>query len=206
MDRKKPSKILGAGGFGTVTDEGKYAKKHLKKRTHTIREVLMSKYLRDSDYIIDIEAYDLVNMTICTRKWDCSLRDCMTKYKLSEKTKMGILHDVLCGLCDVHRVGALHADVTLSNILIKTSNFRACLCDLGLSSIKNYSRVDGTAPGYKPKKVIPCHGHDMFGLAVCMACLFGDYKIYEQKSASELRKTIRASNISDKMKSILIRM
>lgn len=202
----KPVKILGEGGFGMVTDEGDRARKHLRELHHTIREVVMMKYMRSSEYIIDIESYNLQSRTICSTKWSCSLRDCIINYDLTEKQKMKVLHDILTGLCHFHQVDIVHADMTLQNFFVNTKKFSACIGDLGLSSITDYARVYGTAKGYSPMTPVKCHGHDMFGLAVSMTCLFSHFKICDRMSPKQLRDTIRESTMNTKLKNIFIQM
>jgi hypothetical protein len=107
----------------------------------------------------------------------------------------------------MHQAGLVHSDVTLSNILINTKTWRACLCDLGLSSITDYSRVHQTARGYAPENPVPCQGHDMFGLTVCMIDLFAEIKIYKKKTAAELRNLARTEpKIPKSLRPILCKM
>lgn len=198
MEVPRASKILGQGGFGTVTDEGKYARKHFKKPEHLVRELVMLRYMSSSPYIVKIHSQNFSNLTICCKKWSCSLRDAIIRYNISPEQKMRILRHVLYGLCHMHSVDLVHSDVTLSNIFVNTKKWDTCLGDLGLSSITYYSRVNQTAEGYAPENPIPCQGHDMFGLSVCMFTLFSHSKIYKKKNASELRDLIRKSDLIPK--------
>lgn len=198
---------IGRGGFGRVYDENGSARKKLERDRYTIREGVMLKYMRNSKYVVNIERFNFVDRTLLVEKWDMSLNNALLQYDFNEKQKNKILHDVLCGLSHIHQAGFVHADVTLANILIKTNNtFKACICDLGLTSLKNYSKVAYTAPGYAPPIPVQSHGHDMFGLAICMLYLYTGKKMSKQYKQKELRSRINNSNIPEKVKKILVKM
>lgn len=202
-----PGKVIGEGGFGVVTEEGNLARKHFKKLTHLVRELTMLRYMRSSGYIVKVEKNNFMDLSICCRKWSCSLYDAILKETIELKEKLQIFQDVLHGLCHMHQAGLVHSDVTLSNILVNKKTWRACLCDLGLSSITNYSRVKQTARGYAPENPVPCQGHDMFGLTVCMIDLFGGVMIRVKKNAAQLRQIIKTNpNIPNKLRPILCKM
>jgi serine/threonine protein kinase len=203
---EKP-KIIGQGGFGVVTEEGGLAKKKFERLHHMIRELAMLRYMRHSGYIVKVEKQNFKAMTISCKKWHCCLHEAMVKKRIPAACKLQIFKDVLYGLCHIHEAGIVHSDITPGNILVNTKSWKACLCDLGLSSITNYCRVYQTAEGYAPEKPVPCPGHDMFGLAVSMIGLFGNTPIYKKKTARELREIItNHPAIPDKLKKVLCRM
>jgi serine/threonine protein kinase len=199
--------FIGRGGFGWVTAEGKLARKQFKKTEHLVRELVMLRYMRNSPYIVKLRSHNFDRLTICCDKWSCSLRDALLQYNILPEHKLKILKHALYGLTHMHSADLVHSDVTLANIFVNVKTWRTCLGDLGLSSIKEYSRVKQTAEGYAPENPIPCPGHDMFGLAVCMYTLFSNTKLFKKKKASELRKLIaEAHSIPRKLKKVFQQM
>lgn len=203
----KTAVVLGKGGFGEVVEEGKSARKQLDRDRYVIREAFMLKYMNASKFIVNIEKVNIVNKSILIEKWDMSLSTFIRNYHPNEKQKMKILHDVLCGLSHMHSIGLVHADVTSNNILIKTKNFRACICDLGLTSIREYSKVEGTAPGYAPMVPVKSYGHDMFGLTISMLELFAGFKAIKKFTQLKLRDIISTNkDIPKKVANVMKRM
>lgn len=199
-------KILGEGAYGTVTSEGNLARKHFKTFDSMVREMIMLKYMKHSGKIVEVHGYNFANKSITMTRKDKSLMDLLQEGRLTETRKLSIFRDVLKGLVHIHKAGLIHTDVTVGNILFDESTEEACLCDLGLSSIKKYSSVHNTAPGFCPKKTKSCHGHDMYSLAVCMYVTFSYGKLKKYREASELRQLIRSSNIQPKVKEVMLKM
>lgn len=200
---------LGKGTFGTVVADGKRAIKTFHKLSHLLQEVIVTTYMLRSSYAVDILGYDLRKLTMTTERWSCSLRDALMKYEFSETNKRIIFRDILRALAHLHDRCLLHSDLKLSNILVDMKTARACVCDLGLSSLNEYAKIHQTARAYRPEEPIPVIGHDMFGLCVSMAELFGGVKIRKQLKAEELRRIIRNNhNItrSRTLRSALLKM
>jgi len=79
-----------------------------------------------------------------------------------------ILHDILCGLVELHDRGLVHADFKPSNILISLNPLRAVLGDVGFVSIAKYTKVDRTGPLYRDPTPVRDSAHDMFSLGMIM--------------------------------------
>lgn len=202
------SKIIGKGGFGVVVKEGERARKHFKKLEHMTRELIMLRYMRSSGYIAKNYTHNLKDLSLTLQRWDASLLMVMSSgYDMKDDAKLRIFRHVLKALSHMHQAGMVHSDVTTANILIDTTDWNACLCDLGLSSTKKYSRVGQTAIQHRPINPIPCEGHDMYGLAVCMIQLFGKMWIHVQKTAKELRDITRSEPlIAKKLRDVFLKM
>lgn len=199
-------KIIGEGAYGTVTSEGNLARKHFRRFDSMVREMIMLRYMKHSGKIVEVHGYNFSNKSITMSRKDKSLLDLIQEGKLTETRKLSIFRDILKGLVHIHRAGLIHTDVTISNILFDEATEEACLCDLGLSSIKKYSSVHNTAPGFCPKKTKSCHGHDMYSLAVCMYVTFSNGRLKGYREASELRQLIRSSKIQPKVKEVMLKM
>ena len=203
-----PSKIIGKGGYGVVVKEGKRARKHFRKLQHMVRELVMLRFMSESDYIARVHTHNLKDLSLTLDRWDASLQMVMaSKHKIKDSAKLNIFRHVLKGLSHLHQCGIVHSDVTIANILVDTKEWRACLCDLGLTSIRKYARVNHTAEQYRPKNPVPCEGHDMLGLAISMIQLFGEIHIKVQMSAEELRQIATTQPlIPRKMCDVFIKM
>lgn len=183
-----PSKIIGKGGYGTVVKEGKRARKYFRKHEHMTRELAMLRYMKSSGYIAKVYTHNLKDLSVTLERWDASLQMVMVSdYEMREDAKLRTFRHVLKALSHMHQASLVHGDVTIANILLDTKEWRACLCDLGLTSIRKYSKVGQTAIQYRPTTPIPCEGHDTYGLAICMVQLFGKIQVRKQKTAEELR-------------------
>ena len=157
---------LGAGTFGNVTGKNGEANKKFKTLKHFIQEVVLTLYMKESRYILNLLKYDIGRLEMKTERWSCSLRDSYSKVKFSEKQREIIFIDMLKGLSHLHERQIVHSDFKPSNILVNIKTGRAIICDLGLSSVMMYAKKDQTAPAYRPKETKHTYGHDMFGLCL----------------------------------------
>lgn len=211
IKRNKPSSAIkiGEGAFGQVIVENdEEVRKIHDDLGCMLQETMVLRYMRGSQYIVGITRFNVSVPSVNVTRWSCSLRDAMEKYKITMKQKLRIFRCVLMGLSHLHKAGILHSDLKISNILVDTNSFDACICDLGLSSLIKYARIGQTAPKYRPKgKPQFTHGHDMFGLCMSMVDLFSDVKINKTCTSKELRGIIRqAKSIHEKIRDVLLLM
>ena len=188
---------LGEGTFGTVLQDPKnksLAIKKLTERSHFLQEIVLNLYMRDSEYTVKLVSYSIYDNTITMARWHSSLRDAQTS-KMSHRNKMSIYKDVLLAISHLQSRGILHSDLKSSNILVNSDFTSACVCDLGLSSLTLYAKILQTALAYRPNNAVPTAGHDMFGMCVTMAELFGGVRA-RTRNAAELR-TVVSRNVKD---------
>ena len=203
------------GGFAVISvhpqDENVICKKFIgkdkqgntRKTTHDVnnfvQEAIITYYFTESPYIVNLMGFDLKNRTMMIERWKYSLRRAISmETKWTEKEKYSIFRDVLYALCHMQSRGIIHADIKPSNILYDPDTKKCCVCDLGLSSVGKYAKVDSCpmeytpAPGIVSGKTI---GRDMFALCISMVELFCGIstKSKKQTTPSDLRDAIRSS-------------
>jgi serine/threonine protein kinase len=186
--------MIGKGTFGEVYKVNGNAVKHFKRPHHFLQEIVVTKYLSPSNYVVNCVSYDIDKLEMTMELYDTSLRSAMVDYELNEDHKRKIFHDILYGVCNMHTMEIIHCDLKHSNILVNMSPVRAVICDLGLSSSTMYGKVHQTAPGYRlPDDMVSHkngHYHDRFSLAICGYELFGDVRIKKRMTPLELEACI----------------
>lgn len=188
---------VGKGTFGEVIAKDGKAIKKFKRLDHLIQEAFITLYMNDSPYTIKILGYRFETRTMDSELWKTDLRTAIRRLDFTDDEKMKIFRELLCGMCHLQSRHVTHSDFKPSNILINTDKCDVCIADFGLSSIHKYAKTSQTAPGYRSMEHAAEGTHDMFGLAVSMAELFGTVRLTERLTARELRRKIR-NNVRDK--------
>lgn len=190
--------ILGQGSYGKVSIKNNKAVKKFNKLSHLIQEYIALRYLKDCNYIVQLESVNFKDLELYMELYDCNLRVWLENHQEDENyfqyiTK--IIHDVLMGLIELHDRNLVHGDLKPSNILIKEQPLKAVLGDCGFVSVSKYAKVDRTAPIYRDPVISFDKSHDMFSLGVCLIEILGRVRIYQQLNYKEL-KAIAKDNIS----------
>lgn len=185
---------------------------------YLIQEVILTKYFCDTSYVVKYKSFSMKTRSMSTQRWPYSLEDAIRKFQKTWtiEDKHMIFRDIIYGMCNLQLRGIIHADIKTNNILYNPRNHRACLCDLGLSSIVKYAKVSATCKEIKPssdtvsskgRKVIGC---DMFALCILAMKLFMGINHISGKSFTplELRNKINNSNviIDSHLKSVILSM
>jgi len=196
---------LGSGTFGDVVAKGGYARKYFDKLEYLIQEVLVTLYMNDSPYTVNLVSYNFENLYLETEMWDMDLRKAIGDYNFSLEEKLLIFKQVLLGLSHLNSRGITHSDLKPSNILINIKDVKVCLADLGLSSTHKHAKKRQTAPAYCPDIILSNGLHDMFGAAVTMTELFADIRPQSRCRPSGIRSLLKrvpdkkVSNVIAKM-------
>lgn len=193
-----PPKLLGEGGYGTVTLENGLAVKHYDKTRHLVQEGIIACYMRDSEYTVKVKGINFDKLTMSLELWSGSLQQVLqairvgTEPPLSISQQHSIFKCVLSALADFHNRKSVHADVKTSNILVDSTRTKAVLADYGLTSISNRAKAQYTTEQYSPTDlVISYRSHDLFGLAIVGLRLFTGYRANCTLSRHSLRTVIR---------------
>ena len=202
----EPPKILGSGGYGSVTQDGNSAVKHFSKHRHLIQEVYILAYFRDCKNILKVRECNFDTLTMKSELWNSNLQNILKdnwsgKHKLSSTCSHAIYKSILIGLHFMHIRHTVHADIKPSNVLVSADRMSACLGDLGLSSICNKARTDLTTEVFSPKdRILHYRSHDMFGVALIGLELLAGYRVYCSLSSKDVRQVISTSNMPPEFK------
>lgn len=207
-----PPKVLGEGGYGTVTLEDGNAVKHYTKTRHLVQEALVARYLSDSPYIAKPIGVDFTKKTLKLELHSASLQQVLTNGRIGSEPPLtatqqhSIFRCVLAGLADIHGRKLVHADVKTSNILVDKTRTRAVLADYGLSSVSNRAKTCYTTENFSPKDVIRQYrSHDLFGLAITALRLFGGYRGNYSLTVEEARKLVVSYKFDPVLTNCLLR-
>lgn len=186
--------ILGNGQFGEVHRDGNSAVKRFNNPEAMIQEIILTRYMRGSKYIISCKEFDLTGKSITLDLYDLSLKKAL-EYDLTESEKLVIFRDILFAVDDMHSKGLVHCDIKSANVLVSFGPPRAVLADLGIASLKEFGRYTQTPLGYRrPNDELGLqHGfrHDFYSLAVLGFSLFADAELDKQITPDRLREIIR---------------
>lgn len=193
MEANEKNKILGEGAYGCVVAKDGIAIKTFKdfdtkkgkkidNLRYLIQEYAVLQYLSNCNYVIRVIGLDLKRLQIKTELQDDNLRKWIDVNvdKLStdkEKHRNIIIHDILCGLVEIHDRNLAHGDLKPGNILIKNNPLKAILGDCGFVSIAKYAKVNSTTKSYRDVIVDPNAAHDLFSLGICLFELISGYRI-----------------------------
>lgn len=187
----KKMAFLGEGGFGTVYSKDGVAIKKFKKLSHLVQEVCVTVHMRESDYTLKILECDFSTLTMTSELWHSSLSHAMATHRFTLPEKMSVFKNILLGLRYVHNDRyMIHADIRSANILVDKTYTRAIIADFGLASIDDCAKVKQTAKCFQPLCIVNEMSHDMYGLAVTMAELFGCISISTRLKPEVLMKVI----------------
>lgn len=181
-----------------------------------ILECIVTKHFLDSQYIVKFKGFDLRNKKMFIERWPYSLSQAFKEFDWTITQKHIIFRDIVYGLCNLQLRGIIHADIKINNILYNPKGNRACLCDLGISSIIKYANINAACKEIQPsnntlstsgERVI---GRDMFALCMLAMKLFMgiDYTVGKSMTPLELRDRINKSNVKIKslLKNVMLKM
>ena len=194
MTEKHPPNFLGKGTYGQVVSQNGAAVKKFKQLYHLAQEYSALKYLSDCDYIVNSVGVDFSQLQLQMKLYDCSLRDWLdNNYKsniLSDKIindRDVIIHDILCGLIELHDRGLSHNDLKPGNILLKLNPIKAVIGDCGFVSIARYSKSQSTAIAYRDPEINRDITHDLFSLGICLFELVTRFRIKTEKVGNKIK-------------------
>lgn len=175
--------MLGAGTYGSVVKEGKYAIKTFKKQSHLVREYCALSILK-SDHIVKCHGYNLGKLSTKMDLYDGNLKNYLYEHKVSKEQKYDIILSIMLGLLHLHDRTISHADLKLDNILVKGK--KVVLGDCGLSSNYKYCNIEDTARAYRDDQIVHDGKHDLYSLGICIYEIITDKKISKQVSSSKM--------------------
>lgn len=181
--------FLGRGSYGEVNVKNGLAVKKFIKLSHLTQEYIALHYLQDCKYIVHSVDVDFATLELSMELYDCSLRKYLEDNDNFQLMK--IIHDILCGLVELHDRELVHGDIKPGNILIKENPFKIVLGDCGFVSIAKYAKVERTAAVYRDTVVGHDYSHDMFSLGICFLEMITKIKISRQPTYTELLEMIR---------------
>jgi len=164
---------LGKGTYGSVVQIGDRAVKSFEYRKPLLQEYAALRYLSNTNckYVVKVVDVDVENNQLSMEVYDMNLRKWRLKNIKEDDYHTNariILHDILCGLVELHDRGLVHADFKPGNILIRKKPLGAVLGDVGFVSIAKYTKVDRTGPLYRDPTPVKDVAHDLFSLGMIM--------------------------------------
>lgn len=208
---------LGKGAYGSVIQVGNTAVKKFKKVSHVVAEYCALRHLSHCPYIVNPASVNLkkceLGMELCSssvRRW----RNGPTVDYWNQI--MQIIHDMLQGLIYLHDQDMVHADVKLSNVLLKPDpdmvgdlslgcTYRAVLGDCGFATSSKYAKTDKTAPYYRDPLHTRSVAHDIYSMGICMIELMGNTLMSANWNEKELQRII-AEYVPKKYNSLVFSM
>lgn len=200
--------VLGQGAYGAVTARDGFAYKKFAKADHLIQEYAAGSYLRNSKNIVKVYEANHKTLELKMEQYAMNLRKYMEN-TLDDKVKRKLLHDMLSGLCEIHKRGMVHGDIKPGNILIgldSKSNPTAYIGDLGFVSLAPYSKVRRTTAVYRDEAMRQHSSHDMYSMGVVMLELFGELKVYEKLEHKEAVASCEKNIKNKTLRKIIIRL
>lgn len=186
---------LGRGSYGEVVARNGKAVKSFMKLSHLIQEYMALRYLEDCSYVVKLKGGEFDKKQLHMELYDCSLKNWLEKNRLDDNITSEnifiIIHDILCGLVELHDKNLVHGDLKPGNILIRENPLRAVLGDCGFVSVADYAKVERTAVIYRDKVIHHHWTHDMFSLGICLLELLGGIRISRQANYTELRHIVK---------------
>ncbi len=199
--------LLGKGSYGTVNVRNGIAVKTFSKLSHIIQEYAALKYLNNCKYVVHATGVNFDSLELYMKLYDCNLREWLLKNQHENKNYnnqvMIIIHDILCGMIELHDKALVHGDIKPSNILIRLNPLSAVIGDCGFVSVYKYAKVERTAPVYRERIITNDFSHDMFSLGICLLEMLGSIKLTKQISYHDLIYMVDKHIHSDKYKNIL---
>lgn len=164
---------LGKGTYGNVVQIDNRAVKSFEYRKPLLQEYAALRYLADTGckYVVKPVDVDVEHHQLSMEVYDMNLRKWRSKNLQDPNYHNNariILHDILCGLIELHDRGLVHADFKPGNILIRLEPLGAVLGDVGFVSIAKYTKVDRTGPLYRDPTPVKDAAHDLFSLGMIM--------------------------------------
>lgn len=143
--QKGDVRILGQGSYGVVVDDNGQATKNYHDFPSFLRETVAYISVQDCSRVSSWTrlAYDQrqLGFVKCDSNLHVYIRTRRITYGNEELNIL--LYDVLQGLQQIHSLGVVHADIKMTNIMVKGG--RAYLADLGISGPYRYAKIDCTS-------------------------------------------------------------
>jgi serine/threonine protein kinase len=202
---------LGQGAFGLVFLKNGNAVKQFERLRHIIQEYAALKYLVGCDYIVCVKNVNFKELQLEMELYDSNLiswsanNQQKSDYKeLSNK----IIHDILCGLIELHDRGLSHGDIKPGNILVKDNPLKAVLGDCGLVSISKYVKTRATTKTYRDPDYGNTSAHDMFSFGICLYELVTNKKMSKkdevQKTYTDFKNIVNMNVKDNKYNKLII--
>jgi len=188
------SEVLGKGAYGEVFLKDGNAVKQFDGLRHLIQEYTALKYLSDCEYIVKSKNVDFTKLQIEMELYDCNLKTWIKQNKSKDdydKSVDIIIHDVLCGLVELHDRGLCHGDLKPGNILIRNKPLKAVLGDCGFVSISKYTKTHLTTKNYRDPVYERTPAHDMFSFGICLYELITNRRVFMRNSYEEYKRVIK---------------
>lgn len=164
---------LGKGTYGNVVQIDGTAVKYFEYHKPLIQEYAALKYIANTGckYQVKVLDVDIQKCRLTMELYDMDLRKWryqnFSDIYYQQDVKV-IIHDILCGLIELHDRGLAHGDLKPGNILVKKQPLKAVLGDAGFVSIAKYTKVDRTGPLYRDPIPIKDVAHDMFSFGMIL--------------------------------------
>lgn len=160
-------KILGSGSYSNVYDIDGKAVKIVNKRYFNIfiRELIILKYLNMIDYHYCPKLYgsNIQKCSITMEKFSRTLESFLSITQ-NPKTRAVYLIDLAHAIDNLHRLGIVHGDLKLANILIKDDG--VILIDFGFSSLPLFVYNSLTTPAYSDPSKSNSYEGDIYSLGI----------------------------------------
>jgi serine/threonine protein kinase len=172
----------GKGSYGHVDHIGHYAVKTFTKEKDLLKEYAALTYLKNTQcqYIVKVVDVNVERQQLSMELYDTDLKDWYKSnvrdpdYPLRGQL---LIHDILCGIIELHDRGLAHGDLKPGNILVQLQPLRAVLGDAGFVSIAKYTKTDHTGPIYCDPVPLKTAAHDLFSLGIILFELVTGQKI-----------------------------
>lgn len=195
--------VLGKGAYGSVTARDGVAVKKFSSLRHVIQEYTALRYLEDCRYVVHVKGVDFASLELKMELYDESLR-LWIAHKRDRGDILKVIHDILCGLVELHDRNLAHGDLKLGNVLVRRNPVRAVLGDCGFVSLAKYAKVEHTAQPYRDPVISQEVSHDLFSLGVCLLELLGGVRVGKTMSYSEYQKLAEA--VPDNYRKLVARL
>lgn len=183
------SNRLGRGTYGVVFKVGNSAIKQFKHKSALIQEYMACVYLSSCEHTVDVYGCNLREHTMTMKLYSTNLRNWVLGNRTQEQ-KLVAFREILKALTYLTDLDVVHGDLKPDNILCNHDSdgniTRLVLGDLGFTAPERFPKAQRTAPAYREEFVEKDHKHDIHSLGVIGLEMFGNYKVKQQHTASEL--------------------
>lgn len=135
--------------------------------------------------------------TITMELYDCNLRSYIFDRKPGDEQILAVLYDILTGLAILYRLGLVHGDIKMGNILV---NYRhrdlpiAVIGDLGFTAPTPYAKSELCTRNYRENRITHTWHNDMFSFGIIMIKVFASRKMTHDKKSTDYRYLKKFTN------------